>query len=185
MLKSVEDIENQLLGAAYLREGNLRQRLAVATLDELELDGLVGVEEWVLAGTVPLDVDLPESDLDILVHSQDPVTVRDELSAQFAEMPGFSVWEHSSEPGAWCVAFTTGNYPVEFFIQNMSLRRQRAFRHLVAEYVLLERHGEDLRRRIRNLKASGVKTEPAFAEVLGLDGDPYLALLEMQLQPMA
>lgn len=176
-------VENRFLGDGYLREGSPRQRMAAATLDELEIDSLAGIAEWALAGTVPLNIDLPESDLDILIHAADPAAVRDVLTARFSHLPGFIAWAHSGEAGAWCLAFDTEHYPVEFFIQDMPLRRQRAFRHLVIEYVLLDRHGEDFRRRIRELKASGLKTEPAFAAALGLEGDPYAALLEMDLCP--
>lgn len=178
MVSTAQEIEERLLDTAYLRSGNPRQRLAADTLDSLALDAIPGIQAWALAGTVPLDVDLPDSDLDILVCADNPAAAREELVARFSQMPGFSAWAHGREHDAWCVAFDHRNYPVEFFIQNTPLRWQRAFRHLLAEYLLLDRHGEDLRRRIHGLKASGVKTEPAFAQALGLDGDPYLALLE-------
>jgi hypothetical protein len=32
---------------------------------------------------------------------------------------------------------------------------------------------------VRSLKATGIKTEPAFAQALGLSGDPYQTLLAM------
>lgn len=174
-------IEELLLSTAYLRRGSYRQRLATDTLDSLDLDALLGPGEWTLAGTVPLKVDLPTSDLDVLIYSQEPEMVRDRLSASHSQRSGFTAWAHSAEPGAWCVAFNTETYPVEFFIQNKPLRHQRAFRHLVTEYVLLEREGEGLRRQVKRLKASGLKTEPAFAQALGLKGDPYLALLDLEL----
>ena len=171
------EAENKLLGTDYLRRGNRRQRLAAEVLDWLGVDTLIGVEEWVLAGTVPLDVDLPDSDLDILLSTQDPQSVRDDLTARFAQMPEFAVWPHGRESGAWCVAFQTETYPIEFFIHTTAVRDQRAFQHLVVEYILLQRHGANFREMIRSLKASGLKTEPAFAQVLGLNGDPYIALL--------
>ena len=40
--------------------------------------------------------------------------------------------------------------------------------------------GEPLRKKIRELKVSGLKTEPSFAKVLGLSGDPFLAFLELE-----
>ena len=47
--------------------------------------------------------------------------------------------------------------------------------------MLLQRHGAAFRQKIFQLKQSGFKTEPAFAQALNLDGDPYLALLDPAL----
>lgn len=79
------------------------------------------------------------------------------------------------------MAFQSESYPIELFIHTTAIREQRAYRHMVVEYVLLERLGSSFQSHIRSLKASGLKTEPAFAEALGFDGDPYLALLEVDL----
>ncbi|MNO76159.1 hypothetical protein D3C76_672280 [compost metagenome] len=42
---------------------------------------------------------------------------------------------------------------------------------------------DHFRERIILLKTSGWKTEPAFAKALGLEGDPYEALLELEKLP--
>ncbi|MGO1548555.1 MAG: DUF4269 domain-containing protein [Nesterenkonia sp.] len=178
---SGQGIEELLLNTAYLWQGSCRQRSAAETLVSLRLDEVLGVNEWALAGTVPLAVDVPGSDLDVLICSDHPERVRDRLCASYSQRPGFATWSHSAEAGALCVAFNTETFPVEFFIQNKPVREQRAFRHMVTEYVLLEREGEDLRGQIKQLKASGLKTEPAFAQALRLQGDPYLALLNLRV----
>lgn len=52
-----------------------------------------------------------------------------------------------------------------------------AFRHMVVEHQILCTREEGFRQKILNLKRQGYKTEPAFAKVLGLRGDPYEAIL--------
>lgn len=57
------------------------------------------------------------------------------------------------------------------------------FRHMVVEQRILSipdgENADRIRNRIRQMKRSGWKTEPAFAAVLGLEGDPYALLLEL------
>lgn len=180
MPRTADVIAEKLSGTDYLWAGSERQRAAARQLAELGVDNLTGVIDWALAGTVPLGIDLPESDLDILVYAEAPEEVRDAVVERFPQVPGLSVWPHSREEETWCVAFVGNSFPIEFFIQPRPIRQQRAFRHMVAEYALLQREGAEFARRIRELKASGFKTEPAFAHALGLEGDPYLALLDYE-----
>jgi hypothetical protein len=45
----------------------------------------------------------------------------------------------------------------------------------------LAQHGERFKNEVIKLKKQGIKTEPAFASLLGLPGDPYGALLKFEL----
>lgn len=100
-----EQAEGQLLGTEYLDRGNPRQRRAARVLEELGVGGLPGVREWALAGTIPLGVDLPESDLDVLVCTSEVTAARDALTEQFGQLAQFAAWAHSAEAEAWCVTF--------------------------------------------------------------------------------
>lgn len=175
----------RFLATDYLRTGNAQQQAAAHTLDALDLHSLVTARDWVLAGTIPIDIAIDGSDLDVLVWADDPAATRDELTERFGMCPGFASWPHGREANTWCVSFDGDGAPVEFFIQNVPVAEQRAFRHMVAEAALLEAHGVWLRERVLELKRAGIKTEPAFAQALGLelgeDGDPYLALLDTQV----
>ncbi|TGK16395.1 DUF4269 domain-containing protein [Leptospira kmetyi] len=55
------------------------------------------------------------------------------------------------------------------------------FVHLQIEHKILSIAGENFKNRIRFLKNEGWKTEPAFAYLLGIQGDPYHALYDMRL----
>lgn len=56
---------------------------------------------------------------------------------------------------------------------------QNAYRHFQIEERLLKLGGKNLRRKILEFRGFGYKTEPAFAKVLGLVGDPYESLLNL------
>ncbi len=45
---------------------------------------------------------------------------------------------------------------------------------------MLDIFGESAHQELRELKVSGLKTEPAIVEYLGLSGDPYLSLLKLE-----
>ncbi|WP_025692339.1 DUF4269 domain-containing protein [Paenibacillus zanthoxyli] len=78
--------------------------------------------------------------------------------------------------------FTAGKWPVEIFGQPVPVNRQNGYIHMSVEARILDILGEGFRERVRLLKAEGIKTEPAFAQLLALEGDPYEALL--QLEPL-
>ncbi len=62
------------------------------------------------------------------------------------------------------------------------VEQQRGWRHLVVEQRLLALGGEGLLEAVLALRRQSMKTEPAFAAVLKLTGDPYLALLDLAKQ---
>ncbi len=79
-------------------------------------------------------------------------------------------------------SFNVGEFEVEIFGQNIPSKQQNAYLHLLVEHQILQQQGEDFRRNIIALKKIGYKTEPAFAKLLELKGNPYQALLELYLQ---
>ena len=73
--------------------------------------------------------------------------------------------------------FILEEFPIELFAQKVPTKLQNAYLHMIKEYEILEKEGEEFRKQIINLKEKGWKTEPAFAKLLGLKEDPYLELL--------
>nr|WP_255539722.1 DUF4269 domain-containing protein [Parapedobacter sp. ISTM3] len=79
--------------------------------------------------------------------------------------------------------FFLDGFEIEIFGQRIPTRQQFAYRHLIVEHNLLNKHGEKFRQQIIELKRQGRKTEPAFALALGLTGDPYTELLKNDKSP--
>ena len=67
----------------------------------------------------------------------------------------------------------------ELFCQKIKPVKQRAYKHFQTEERLLKLGGESLRERGVTKRSEGKKTELAFAESLGLKGDPFEALLSI------
>lgn len=70
------------------------------------------------------------------------------------------------------------DFPAEIFAQNKPSNQQIAYQHMLIEHEVLINRSEEFRKEIIRLKDSGMKTEPAFAQLLNLKGDPFQALLE-------
>ncbi len=51
---------------------------------------------------------------------------------------------------------------------------------MLIEYKLLLEKGEEFRKEIISLKKQGYKTEPAFAKLLGVEGNAYEGLLKLE-----
>ena len=75
--------------------------------------------------------------------------------------------------------FSFAGEDYEIFTQNILVPRQNAVVHLLVEERLLQLMGPEFRKKIWQARLSGLKTEPAFGEVLQLE-DPYRELLAFE-----
>lgn len=163
----------------YLRHGSAPQRRAFELLRRYALLPRLAAHAPVLVGTFPLDLTVPGSDLDIICEVADWAAFERTLEG-FAACPRYALRRASTTEPALVASFELDGLPVEIFGQALPTTRQNGYRHLVVEARLLALGGAALRQRVLALKASGVKTEPAFAQVLGLPGNPYHALLNLE-----
>lgn len=165
---------------AYLQQGTPRQQAAFAALESLGIWRALRPYTPVLVGTVPLDLDIPGSDLDVICEAHNLPVFERGVVAAFGRMRGFAVWRHENDDLPAVVAtFRYRGWPVEVFGQSRPVTAQNAYRHMGVEARLLALAGEQARVAIRALKESGLKTEPAFARYFGLAGDPYQRLLAL------
>ncbi len=132
-----------------------------------------------VAGTPPLGIDVPGSDIDILCHAPDAQAFTQTLwtvCGPFADV-AIHQWTLASRP-ILCT-FTHAGWAFEIFGDARPVEQQEGWRHFRVEQRLLALGGTSFRQAILERRSAGLKTEPAFAAVLGLAGDPYEALLAL------
>jgi len=166
----------------YLSIGNERQRQAYRELIDLNIFNLLKEFNPILAGTIPIEIDLPESDLDIICECKDHSEFSKVLTTHFSEKDGFEIKLYDRNGiETTLVRFNTRSFVIEIFGQNIPTHKQNAYRHMLIENKILNQKGAEFRSRVIALKSSGLKTEPAFAKLLGLKGDPYDELLRIKI----
>ena len=61
------------------------------------------------------------------------------------------------------------------------MKEQMGFRHFQVMQRLVAIASSDFAQQVRNLKNQGLKTEPAIARLMKLQGDPYQAVADLEL----
>ncbi len=165
---------------AWLKQGSPRQRLAWQVLETHQVRQRLDAFDPVLAGTIPLDIDLPTSDLDIICEVHDASDFAICLQDHFGSASQFRLTRSVVRTEPTTIAnFVLEGFPVEVFGQGVPVDQQAAVVHLDIEGRLLALAGDWLRPSVRALKQTGLRTEPAFALALGLTEDPFDQLYAM------
>ncbi|WP_431608601.1 DUF4269 domain-containing protein [Chryseobacterium sp. 'Rf worker isolate 10'] len=166
----------------YLKDGNERQRRAYGVLTKHRIFEKLSNYFPVLAGTIPIEIDIEGSDLDIIceVDLRFEEDFLDEI--MFSKLIPYDVETKVEYPiinGEKCITlnFMLEDFPIEIFGQNKPTTQQNAYLHMIAEYKILQEKGEEFKQKIIELKKQGIKTEPAFGMLLGLE-NPYEDLLK-------
>ena len=133
-----------------------------------------------VAGTPPLGLDLPSSDIDVLCYAPDPVRFAEAVWHSFSDCPGFAMWQWQGADRPVVARFHCAGWVFELFGQARPVVEQVGWRHFNIERRLLALGGQVLFAAVMAQREAGAKTEPAFANVLGLEGDPYAALLTLE-----
>lgn len=133
-----------------------------------------------LAGTPPLGLDLPTSDVDVLCCARDYVAFATTLWNAYGNEADFSLRQWTTQGRPVIGSFTAHDWRFEIFGHSKAVRRQPGWRHFVVERRLLALAGAEFQKAVIEKRVSGIKTEPAFALLLGLRGNPYRAVLDLE-----
>lgn len=133
-----------------------------------------------VVGTPPLGLDLPTSDIDVICFAPDAHAFTCAVWNAFGTCPEFRIWQKNGLDRPIVANFAHAGWIIELFGRASPISQQCGWRHFLVEQRLLALGGDVFRIAVMALRDNGMKTEPAFAATLGLDGDPYQALLRLE-----
>ncbi len=157
--------------------GSPIQRQAFKAINELNIIDDMAKYHPILCGTIPISINVNHSDLDMIMEVHEPDIFKQEVQLLYGHLEGFVLNELTvRNTPVVTTNFRFGGFEFELFGQPKPVDQQNAYLHMIVEHHLLTANPH-IRVEIIRLKELGMKTEPAFAQVLGLDGDPYDELL--------
>ncbi|OXE95318.1 uncharacterized protein DUF4269 [Flavobacterium araucananum] len=166
----------------YLKTGNQKQVHAFEVLSQNKV--LINLAQFdpILVGTIPINIDIKNSDLDIICYWKNKPNFIAKLNTLFGNQNEFRIKETPIDNQETVITkFKINDFEIEIFGQNIPTKNQNGYKHMIIEYEILKTKGENFRLEIIKLKQNGYKTEPAFAFLLGLNGDSYSELLKYQI----
>ena len=153
---------------SYLARGTESQRQVYEVLSKSRVLVKLAAFDPIVASTHCLAIDIPSSDIDIICTAPDLRLLQAEVRAHFGQCAGF---RDGIRMRAGCTY-----YVATFEAYGM----QAAYRHLCQTSRLVNIGGATFQRAVQDLKRQGLKTEPAIAQILRLEGEPYQAILNLE-----
>ncbi|GAB3929419.1 DUF4269 domain-containing protein [Mucilaginibacter myungsuensis] len=166
----------------YLSQGSAEQQRIYKLLVQTDILESLKQYDPIVVGTFPLDIQVATSDIDILSQANDLEQLAQQMTDAFGKEDEFKINRVAALAGPAIVAsFKIAGQEFELFGQDVPSDLQMGYLHMVKEYEILQKFGEKFKQQVIALKASGIKTEPAFCQLLDIDGDPYLNLLKYEV----
>lgn len=162
----------------YLLHGTDRAKEAYHVLQQYKVMEILASYTPMLTGTIPIDIDIEGSDLDVICEVQSFTLFEQLLKHEFGKYENFKLTDKIVHGIRRMKAnFRLEPFEIEVFGQPIPVLEQNAYRHMLIEDRILHLCNEEFKEQVRSLKRMGYKTEPAFAMLIGLEGDPYESLL--------
>lgn len=166
----------------YLKFGNMKQKKAYKAIRTLGIMEELIDYTPVLCGTIPIEIDIESSDLDIILEVNDFKQFGKKVESLYKDNLDFRLKQTNITNSQVIKAnFMFDGFEFELFGQPQPVFTQYAYLHMIIEYQLMQEYPL-LKETVIELKQQGYKTELAFCEALGLEGDPYEKLLEIGIE---
>ncbi|WP_277673569.1 DUF4269 domain-containing protein [Piscibacillus halophilus] len=157
---------------------SMKHEEAISVINRLNIFRDLSEYDPTLCGTIPLGIDVEQSDLDIIMEVHRFEEFKEKIQNLYGSFENFSIKIKTIRDQQTIIAnFWYEGFEFELFGQSNPVHKQYAYLHMVIEQEILKQNSK-LKKDIITLKQNGYKTEPAFCKVLGLSGDSYEALIE-------
>ena len=166
----------------YLKTGTATQQKAYTTLTHLNIFKDLKKYNPILVGTIPIDIQTSKSDLDIILETNHVSELADCLTKLYKNQANFNLEIKNVNQHILVCNFWFEDFEIEIYSQNIATHIQNGYLHMVKEHEILQANSNDFKQQIIALKQQGIKTEPAFAQLLNLKGNPYEALLDYEVK---
>jgi hypothetical protein len=154
-----------------------KKRLATAAIDASGVLIILANYSPTVVSTIFIDLDTPDSDIDVVCRYAD----KNEFAAVFLQ--AFSAkkdFELNVRDDHVLGRFAQHGFLIEIYASAIAVTEQPAYRHFMIMKRLVSIGGNKFQEKIKSLKNTGIKTEPAIATLLNLSGDPYGAVLDLE-----
>ena len=167
-------LNSKFLNINYLNYGNDRQKLLYEEITKLRLIESFSIFNPIIVGTIPIEIDIPSSDVDIIIDLSkgDILIYFKEFAKNFRNFI-LEIKINKISENSFIAQFQTENFKFEIFGEFKETSKQFGFVHMVIENEILNLLGQDFKNSIKKLKYKGFKTELAFCVLLNINEDPY------------
>jgi len=165
---------------SYLKHGTARQQAVYSAIESLNILELLKKYNPAIVSTINIDLDTPESDIDVICQYSDKDEFKKYLSLTFSRYEGFNFAELNAQNDPIIIEFVFNGFIFEIYGDSQPVTSQNAYRHLTTMKRLLDLGGDKVKEAVKALRCKGFKGELAFCHYLGLSGDPFERLLELE-----
>jgi len=130
-----------------------------------------------IVSTILVEFDTDQSDIDVVCEYHQQSVFASAISNSFQNYESYSLNVYAERVIG---RFKVAGFLFEVYGTSIPVTQQLAYRHYQVMQRLARLGGAPIKQKIRCLKRSGLKTEPAISQILGLKGDPYNAVLELE-----
>ncbi|MEM8777333.1 MAG: DUF4269 domain-containing protein [Cyanobacteria bacterium P01_G01_bin.49] len=156
---------------------SLKARHAIKAINDSQI--LQKLERYnpVVVSTILVGLDTEDSDIDIVCSYNSQFIFFQDLQSL---VEGFFDGICKQRNNYVLARFEYAEYLFEIFGTNQKVEAQMAFRHYQIMQRLSRIGGTNFQNTVKAIKKTGIKTEPAIALILQLEGNPYHSVLMLE-----